>query len=84
MRNASLFFTVFLFGCAVGALLNSIYRLSVLNRIKAAFEQELIAKRGTGNEAIEDYGKQSEPFKVTPIPPALSALRPGQPPPGSA
>jgi len=42
MQNSSLMIvTVFLLGCAVGALLNSIYRIATLNRIKEAFEKEL-------------------------------------------
>jgi hypothetical protein len=32
---------VFSLGCAVGALLNSIYRMVMLNRIKEALEREL-------------------------------------------
>ena len=42
MRNSSLMIVVvFSLGCAVGALLNSIYRMVMLNRIKEAFEREL-------------------------------------------
>jgi hypothetical protein len=32
---------VFFLGCAVGALLNSIYRTAMLHRIKESFEREL-------------------------------------------
>lgn len=32
---------IFLLGCAMGALLNSIYRVSTLARVKEAFEREL-------------------------------------------
>ena len=66
MQNSSIFFAVFLFGCAVGALLNSLYRTSILNRITAAFERELIAKAeeqaikskksaGTGMRKLSEY-----------------------------
>ncbi len=42
MRNSSLIIVaVFSLGCAVGALLNSIYRIAMLNRIKEALEREL-------------------------------------------
>ena len=42
MRNSSLMMiAVFSLGCAVGALLNSIYRIAMLNRIKEALEREL-------------------------------------------
>jgi hypothetical protein len=42
MQSSSLIVvTVFFIGCAVGALLNSVYRVATLNRIKEAFEEEL-------------------------------------------
>ncbi|MGD0974061.1 MAG: hypothetical protein ABR866_08240 [Candidatus Korobacteraceae bacterium] len=42
MQNCSLLtLVVFLLGCAIGALLNSIYRASTLARVKEAFEREL-------------------------------------------
>lgn len=42
MRNSSLMIVVvFSLGCAVGALLNSIYRMAMLNRFKETLEREL-------------------------------------------
>lgn len=47
MQNCSLLtLVVFLLGCAIGALLNSIYRASTLARIKEAFERELESPSG--------------------------------------
>ena len=44
MRSSALIVVaVFFLGCAIGALLNSIYRVVMLNRIKEAFERELRA-----------------------------------------
>jgi hypothetical protein len=42
MQDSSLIIvTVFLVGCAVGALLNSLYRVAMLSQLKEAFEEEL-------------------------------------------
>ena len=53
MQNCSLLtLVVFLLGCAIGALLNSIYRVSTLARIKEAFEHELGAINLTAGMAL--------------------------------
>ncbi len=41
--GALMIVAVFFLGCTIGALLNSIYRTVMLNRIKEAFERELRA-----------------------------------------
>lgn len=71
MQNCSLLtLVVFLLGCAIGALLNSIYRASTLARVKEAFERELgainrtadmalISQRHAGKQQVSTLGSKS-------------------------